>query len=65
MTNKKSKNPVGRPRKKHGKETLLDKRTSFKLDNNNVVFDKYTDALILMFAVVLVACIVLLIFLNK
>lgn len=65
MTNKKSKNPVGRPKKKYGTETLLDKKSSFKLNNNNIVLDKFADALILMFVIVLVACIVLLVYLNK
>lgn len=55
----KSANPVGRPRKKHGTETLMDNKKSFKVDNNNVVFDKYGDALILMVVILIIACLVL------
>ena len=44
---KKSSNPVGRPKKKYGAETLMETKKSFKLNNNNVVLDKYADALIL------------------
>ena len=40
-TVKKSSNPVGRPRKKYGAETLMDSKKSFKVNNNNIVFDKY------------------------
>ena len=36
---KKSSNPVGRPRKKYGAETLMDTKKSFKLNNNNIVLD--------------------------
>lgn len=57
-TVKKSSNPVGRPRKKYGAETLMDNKKSFKV-NNNIVFDKYADALILMAVILIVACIVL------
>lgn len=56
---KKSSNPVGRPKKKYGVETLMDNKKSFKLNNNNVVFDKYADALILMAIILIVACVVL------
>lgn len=55
----KSANPVGRPRKKYGAETLMDNKKSFKVDNNNVVFDKYGDALILMAVILIIACLVL------
>ena len=58
-TTKKSANPVGRPRKKYGAETLMDNKKSFKVDNNNVVFDKYGDALILMAVILIIACLVL------
>lgn len=58
-TTKKSTNPVGRPRKKHGAETLMDNKKSFKLNNNDVVFDKYADALILMAIILIIACLVL------
>ena len=61
MATKKSKNPVGRPRKKHGMETLLDRKSSFKLNNYNVVLDKYVDALIVMFTMLFVACLILII----
>lgn len=56
---KKSSNPVGRPRKKYGVETLLDVKKSFKLNNNNIVLDKLGDALILMAVILIVACVVL------
>ena len=36
-TVKKSSNPVGRPRKKYGAETLMDNKKSFKVNNNNIV----------------------------
>lgn len=58
-TVKKSANPVGRPRKKHGAETLMDNKKSFKMNNNDVVFDKYADALILMAIILIIACLVL------
>ncbi len=57
---KKSSNPVGRPRKKYGAETLMDTKKSFKLNNNNIVLDKWADALILMAIILIVACVVLL-----
>lgn len=56
---KKSSNPVGRPKKKYGAETLMETKKSFKLNNNNVVLDKYGDALILVAIILIVACIVL------
>ena len=56
---KKSSNPVGRPKKKYGAETLKETKKSFKLNNNNVVLDKYGDALILAAVILIVACIVL------
>ena len=56
---KKSSNPVGRPKKKYGAETLMETKKSFKLNNNNVVLDKYGDALILASVILIVACIVL------
>ena len=56
---KKSSNPVGRPKKKYGAETLMETKESFKLNNNNVVLDKYGDALILAAVILIVACIVL------
>lgn len=56
---KKSSNPVGRPKKKYGVETLMDNKKSFKINNNNIVLDKYADALILMAIILIVACIVL------
>jgi len=54
-------NPVGRPRKKYGTEALMDNKKSFKLDENNTVFDKFSDALILAAVMLIVACLVLLI----
>lgn len=56
---KKSSAPVGRPRKKRGAETLMDNKKSFKLNNNNIVFDKYADALMVMAIILIVACIIL------
>ena len=56
---KKSSNPVGRPKKKYGAETLMETKKSFKLNNNNVILDKYGDALILAAVILIVACIVL------
>lgn len=56
---KKSSNPVGRPKKKYGAETLMETKKSFKLNNNNVVLDKYGDALILAAVILIVVCIVL------
>ena len=56
---KKSSNPVGRPKKKYDAETLMETKKSFKLNNNNVVLDKYGDALILAAVILIVACIVL------
>ena len=56
---KKSSNPVGRPKKKYGAETLMETKKSFKINNNNVVLDKYGDALILAAVILIVACIVL------
>ena len=56
---KKSSNPVGRPKKKYGAETLMETKKSFKLNNKNVVLDKYGDALILAAVILIVACIVL------
>lgn len=56
---KKSSNPVGRPKKKYGTETLMDNKKSFKINNNNIVLDKYADALILMAIILIVACVVL------
>lgn len=58
-TKKKSSNPVGRPKKKYGTETLMDNKKSFKLNNNNIVLDKFGDALILMAIILIVACIVM------
>ncbi len=58
-TKKKSFNPVGRPKKKYGAETLMDNKKSFKLNNNNIVLDKFADALILMAVILIVACLVL------
>ena len=58
-TKKKSSNPVGRPKKKYGAETLMDNKKSFKLNNNNVVLDKFADALILMAVALVIACLVL------
>ena len=37
----------------------MDNKKSFKVNNNNIVFDKYADALILMAVILIVACIVL------
>ena len=56
---KKSSNPVGRPKKKYGSETLMDNKKSFKVNNINIVLDKYADALILMAIILIVACVVL------
>lgn len=58
-TKKKSSNPVGRPKKKYGAETLMNNKKSFKLDNNNIVFDKLGDALLLMAIILIVACLVI------
>ena len=58
---KKSANPVGRPRKKYGTETLLENKKSFKLNNNNVVFDPFGDALLLVAIILIVACIVIMV----
>ena len=58
-TKKKSSNPVGRPKKKYGTETLMNNKKSFKLDNNNIVFDKLGDALLLMAVILIVACLVI------
>ena len=58
MAAKKSSNPVGRPRKKYGMKTLMNNKNSFKLDNN-VIFDKYIDALIVMAVILICACTVL------
>ena len=58
-TKKKSSNPGGRPKKKYGAETLMDNKKSFKLNNNNIVLDKFADALILMAVILIVACLVL------
>lgn len=55
----KSTNPVGRPKKKVGAETLMDNKKSFKMNNNNIVFDKYGDALLLMAIILIIACLVL------
>ncbi len=63
-TKKKSSNPVGRPKKKYGAETLMDNKKSFKLNNNNIVLDKYADALILMAIILIVACLVLYFFVK-
>ena len=57
--NKKSSNPVGRPRKKYGTETLMETKKSFKLNNNNIVLDKIGDALIIAAVMLIVACLVL------
>ena len=56
---KKSSNPVGRPRKKRGKEALLNHKKSFKIDNNCEVVNKRIDALILLVAGLIAACIVM------
>lgn len=56
---KKSTNPVGRPKKKYGTETLMNNKKSFKVNNNDVVFDKYADGLILMVIILIIACLVL------
>ena len=61
---KASANPVGRPKKKYGSETLMDHKKSFKRDENGVVFDKVIDALILMAVGLIVACIVLFFFIK-
>ena len=37
----------------------METKKSFKLNNNNVVLDKYGDALILAAVILIVACIVL------
>ena len=55
----KNANPVGRPKKKVGVETLLDSKRSFKMNNTNVVMDKLGDALILAAIMLIVACIIL------
>ena len=55
----KSANPVGRPKKKVGAETLMDNKKSFKMNNNNIVCDKYGDALLLMAIILIIACLVL------
>lgn len=55
----KNANPVGRPKKKVGTETLLDTKRSFKVNNTNIVMDKLGDALILAAIMLIVACIIL------
>ena len=56
---KKSANPVGRPKKKYGSETLLENKKSFKLNNNNIVFDPFGDALLLVAIRLIIACIII------
>lgn len=63
-TKKKSSNPVGRPRKKYGVEAFMDNKKSFKLDENNVIFDKFADALILLAVGLIVACIIMFFFVK-
>lgn len=58
-TTKKSSNPVGRPKKKYGTETLMNNKKSFKLDNNNVVMDRLGDALVIAVVMLVVACLCL------
>ncbi len=60
----KSKNKVGRPKKKYGAETLMNNKKSFKVDNTNVVVDKHIDPLLLIVAGLLAICIVLYIFIK-
>lgn len=55
----KNANPVGRPKKKVGTETLLDTKRTFKMNNTNIVMDKLGDALILAAIMLIVACIIL------
>ena len=55
----KNANPVGRPKKKVGAETLLDTKRTFKVNNTNIVMDKLGDALILAAIMLIVACVVL------
>ena len=55
----KNANPVGRPKKKVGTETLLDSKRSFKVNNTNVVMDKLGDALIVAAIMLIAACVVL------
>lgn len=54
----KSTNPVGRPRKKHGTETLLSNKDSFKL-KKDTVFDGVIDALILSVIILAEVCLIL------
>ncbi len=51
-SNKATKNPVGRPRKKHGKEVLFDNKQSFKIGKNTVL-GTYVDVLIMVATVIL------------
>lgn len=53
----KSANPVGRPRKKHGAETLLSNKDSFKL-KKDTVFDSVIDALILSVIILAEVCLI-------
>ena len=60
----KSTNPVGRPRKKHGAETLLSNKDSFKL-KKDTVFDSVIDALILSVIILAEVCLIVYMFVNK
>lgn len=60
----KSTNPVGRPRKKHGTETLLSNKDSFKL-KKDTVFDSVIDALILSVIILAEVCLIVYMFVNK
>ena len=60
----KSKNKVGRPKKKYGTETLMNNKKSFKVYNTNVVVDKHIDPLLLIAAGLLAICTVLYIFVK-
>ena len=60
----KSTNPVGRPRKKHGAETLLSNKDSFKL-KKDTVFDSVIDALILSVIILAEVCLIVYMFVIK
>lgn len=60
----KSTNPVGRPRKKHGAETFLSNKDSFKL-KKDTVFDSVIDALILSVIILAEVCLIVYMFVNK
>ena len=59
----KSVNPVGRPRKQHGTETLLSNKDSFKL-KKDTIFDSVIDALILSVIILAEVCLIVYMFIK-